>query len=147
MWLDTNITWYADQRNARQDDRAVSPLSSPFKEVRIVDNQGEYNNTLHRNIKISTLLATILPQDNNGRKRRFHTVAPLPDIQEGQILTKDDLIQYSSDEFTLSDDIIPPEADPKYHTTSISQSDAYKDAILDGTTYLQSKLSTTLQGH
>ena len=97
MWLDTNITWYADQRNARQDDRAVSP---PFKEVRIADNQGEYKHTLDKNIKIPMLLASILPQDDQSRKKRLHTVEPLPNIKEGQILTKDDLIKYSSDEFT-----------------------------------------------
>jgi hypothetical protein len=140
IWLDANL--YDEKPQDRQDNEATT---LPPKKYSMKDVSG-----YTRKVKISdqdnnTLLASLF-QGQRGLKKKVHMVEPLPNIQPNQILSKEEVMQYSSDEFTLDDDIHSPEADPTYYSKEEKNSkDVYRDAKIGGTQELQDQLTSTLE--
>ena len=140
IWLDTNTKRYGDELMNCQVQQAIT---LPTNNICSADISG-YNRKLEIKKKTPSMLLASLTQGQDGMKKKLHIVQPLPDIRPNQILLKEDLIQYSPDEFSFEDDIHPPEADPIYHSKNNTAKDVYRDVKIGGSQYLQDQLEATL---
>ena len=141
MWLDANAKWYDDEL---QNCQVQPAITLPKNNLCSAEISG-YSRKLEIRKKTPSMLLASLTQGQDGMKKKIHIVEPLPNIRPNQILLKEDLIQYSSDEFSFDDDIHPPEADPIYHSKNNTAKDVYHDTKIGGSQYLKDQLEATLK--